>query len=344
MNTLKEKFDKAVEEYMRRLSYNNLSPCTMRNYMSVLNSFSLFLDGRDENSDLYEVVEDWRDSMMDGGSQPSTVRQKLTTLKIFFDKATKRSFPSKLRFSENPVDDDFMPKLVKRPYDEILSDEQVVLLYQNKAPQRFGATWARNYAMVQLCLNEKIRNAELLDLRLSDLDFLHHELIVQNGKGRKQRVVDMSELTEQAIEQYLNSGMRPANLSDDDFLFGTTAAHEAGNLNTIENAEPWHRGTGQWLSSVIERTVKAVTGVSDVRSHDLRHIGSRVCLNAGQSMEELQGQLGHSQITTTAIYADKLLQRRRRESAKAVLAARDSAAEELKKQNTAEQKVIPLFA
>ena len=290
------------------------------------------------------MVEAWRDAMTDRGSMPSTVRQKLTTLKIFFDRATKRSFPSALRFAENPVDEDFMPKQVKRPYEEILTDEQVTMLYKNEAPPHFGSTWARNYALIQLALNEKIRNAEILDLRLCDLDFAHHELTVENGKGRKFRVVDLTPLTEQAITQYLDSGLRPDYLSDEDYLFGTTSTHEQGNIASRSGAEKWHRGTTNFVSTAIERTVKAVTGVPNVRSHDLRHIGSRVCLNAGQSMEELQGQLGHSSITTTAIYANRLLQRRRRESAKAVLAARDEAAEQLRRKNEHEQTVIPLYA
>lgn len=342
--TTKEKFDKAVEEYLRRLAFNNLSPCTLRNYSTVLRDFSAFLAEQDDTDDLYEIVELWRDRMLENGSKPSTVRQKMTTLRIFFEKATRRSFPADLRFPENPVDEDLFPKAVKRPYDEILTDEQVIMLYKNEPPQHFGATWARNYAMIQLCLNEKIRNAELLDLRLSDLDFIHHELTVQNGKGRKFRIVDLTELTEQAITQYLDSGLRPDYLSDDDYLFGTTGSVEHGKFVERSGAEKWRRGTTNFLSQAIERTVKAITGVNGVRSHDLRHIGARINLNAGQSLEELQGQLGHSSVTTTEIYANRLLQRRRRDSAKAVLAARDAAAAELKKRNAPEQTVIAFTA
>ena len=340
---LSVKYDNAVDEYIRRILLNNLSPKTIENYEKVLWRFGDFLRENDSFDDMFDAVESWRDSLSEGGAKPSTVRQYLTTLKIFFDRATRRSFPKNIRFAENPVDEDMFPKVVKRPYEEILSDDEVVMLYRNEAPAHFPL-WPRNYAMLQLLLNEKIRNAELLDLRLSDLDFVHHELTVQSGKGRKFRIVDMTELTEQAIAQYLDSGIRPAYLNDEDYLFGTTAAHEKGAVNTREGAEKWHRGTGTWLSNVIERTVKAITGVESVRSHDLRHIGARVCLNAGQSMEELQGQLGHSSITTTAIYADRLLQRRRRESAKAVLAARAAAAEELKRRAVPEQTVIPFPA
>lgn len=338
----KEKYVAAVQEYLRRIRLNNLSERTAQNYESILRRFGEF-SAQQTEQDMFVLVELWRDALLSGGTAPSSVSQYLTTLKIFFEKASKRSFPADLRFTENPVEEDMFPKVVKRPYEEALTDDQVICIYAGARPPHFPL-WDRNFAMLCILLNEKLRNAELLDLRLTDLDFLHHEITVRSGKGRKFRVVDMSELTEQAVARYLDSGLRPAYLEDEDYLFGTTASHERGNVAARSGAEKWHRGTGAWLSSVIERTVRAVTGVSDCRSHDLRHVGARVCLNAGQSIEELQGQLGHSSVTTTEIYTSRLLQRRRRDSAKAVLAARDAAAEALKKQNAPEQNILPLFA
>lgn len=339
--TIQEKYNKATAEYIRRLGFNNLSQRTITNYDKTLRLFGDWLAAQEnkEDTDLYESVEEWRDEMTGRGVSPSTVRQYLTTLKIFFDRASKRSFPTALRFSENPVDTDLFPKVVKRPYDEILTDEQVVMLYKNEAPRHFPL-WPRNYAMLCLLLNEKIRNAELLDLTMADLDFQYHELTIQSGKGRKFRVVDMCELTEEAVKQYLNSGLRPSDISDNEYLFGTTAAHEKGVVNSRSGVEKWHRGSSSWLSGIVERTVYAITGTHDVRSHDLRHVGSRLCLNAGQSAEELQGQLGHSQITTTAIYSGRLLQRRRRDSAKSVLAARDAAAKKLRQENEKRKEVM----
>lgn len=319
MTTL-EQYALATEEYLTRLRFRNLQATTMRNYETTLRLFGDFLR-ESAIADLYEAVELWKESMLRSGNKPSTVNQRLTTLKIFFGKATKRSFPSDLRFSENPVDTDENIKEPKRPYEEILTDDQVKLLYRND-PYHGARLWARTYAIVNIFLNEKIRNAELLDLTLADIDFEHHEITVQNGKGRKFRVVDMCPLTETAIMLYLDSEIRPI-CSDDAPLFGTTAAHEFG---ATANEESWHRGTTQWVSNLVEHHVREICGVANVRSHDLRHIGSRVCLNAGTSLEELQGQLGHSSMNTTQIYSSRLLARRRRESAQSVFAARDEEA------------------
>lgn len=327
MTTLKQ-YRAAVAEYLTRLQFQNLQPTTLRNYSRALRLFGDFLAQNTGTTDLCEAVEAWKQSLLLQGAQPSTVNQYLTEISIFFDKASKRSFPKELRFPENPVREVEAVKEIKRPYSEILTDTQIKLLYRNEPPAaQFKPTWARNWAMVMLLLNEKIRNAELLDLRLSDVDALHHELTVRNGKGRKLRCIDLCPLTEAAISLYLESGLRPAYLSPEDYLFGTTAAHEKSAGRTA-GAEKWHRGTTAWVSGIVERTVKAVTGVESVRSHDLRHVGSRVCLNAGESIEQLQGELGHSQLATTQIYSGRLQQRRRRESAQAVLQARNAAAEQ----------------
>lgn len=324
------KYREATKEYLTRLQFQNLSPKTLRNYETTLRLFGDFLT-ENETDDLYEAVEAWKESMLRNGNAPSSVNARLTQLGIFFGKAVKRNFPKNLRFAENPCLDVEQVKEVKRPYAEILTDEQVALLYRNEPPKTAkNSLWPRNYAMVMLLVNEKIRNAELLDLTLENVDFRYHELTVENGKGRKQRTVDLSPLTEAALLRYLASGIRPA-ASDAAPLFGTTAAHERG-AGARQSTEKWHRGTTQWLSELVERHVYAVTGVHDVRSHDLRHIGSRVCLNAGSSLEQLQGELGHAQMSTTMIYSGKLLARRRRESAQAVLQARDAAAAKLNEQ------------
>ncbi len=321
-----EKYDAAVARYLRRARMNDLQPNTLTNYAGALAMFRAFMERNAVNEMGYEAVEMWRDELVESGLQPSTVPRYLTYLSLFFNAMTKPSCPAELRYEENYVAEDFYPKIVKRPYDTILPDEKVALLWRNDCPDyHFKAQWARNYAIIVLLLSTKIRNSELLDLRLSDVDMDEGFLVVECGKGRKYREVDLDPIAISALRMYLASGIRPGYLSENDYLFGTLADHEMGARN--DSGVEWHRGTRQWLSSLVERTVFAITGVHDVRSHDLRHVGSRVCLNAGESMEQLQGELGHAGIATTQIYCGRMQNRRGRESARLVLAERDRQAE-----------------
>lgn len=340
--TFPEKLRASAAEYLRRLRMENLSPHTLDNYSGVLRAFADFC-AETQQPDEFVAVVAWKTKLFDSGLAPSTIKQYLTDLQIFFSAAAHRSYPQEIRFADNPIDKTLMPKIPERPYELVLTDDQVKLLYRSEAPPHFQY-WPRNYAIIQLLLNEKIRCSELINLRLTDFDFRDHILIVRSGKGRKYREVDLCDLTEIAVANYLDSGIRPAFLSDDDYLFGNTSTSEQGNVQAHSGAARWHPFSRNGISNMVERTVRAITGTENCRAHDLRHVGSRVCLNAGQSMEELQGQLGHSQISTTQIYCSRMGSKRARDSARAVLAARDAAANELRKEKTAEQNVIPLFA
>lgn len=342
--TLCDKLTAAATEYFRRVEMENLQPSTMRNYKNVIQSFTEFVL-ETEQTDEFVAVAAWKTKLFKNGLAPTSIKQYLVTLETFFTAAAHRSFPQEIRFGENPIDKSMLPKLPERPYPIALTDDQVKLLYKNEPPTpNYRPMWPMTWAILMILLNEKIRVSELVELRLSDLDYKDHILTIRSGKGRKYREVDFSDLSELAVELYLDSGLRPSALSDDDYLFGNTAAREKGAVTRRSGAERWHKFSTAGVSAKVERTVEAITGVSDVRAHDLRKTGSRICLNAGQSIEELQGQLGHSAISTTQIYTSRMGSRKGRDSAKAVLAARDEAAEHLRRMNEQERKIIPFTA
>lgn len=79
------------------------------------------------------------------------------------------------------------------------------------------------------------------------------------------------ELAQSAVRLYLASGIRPQDLPDTAQLFGTTS--KKGVFGTRERDGAWTAGSAEWLSALVMRHVKAVTGVSGVRCEDLRHIG-----------------------------------------------------------------------
>ena len=325
-----EKFDAATAAYLRNLSLRGKSEATVRNYSSRLGLFrSWWIDLHDGQPDAdpgYADVLSYRDSLLEEDREPVTVRQYLVELKKFFDTIGKPIFGSDLVYALNPVDADYYPSVKKRPLAPILADSDVLkLLPMSRPTNAKSATWTRNYAFCALILATKIRNAELLDLTLNDLDFATGELTVAHGKGDKFRVVDFPVFAQSAVLLYLQSGLRPATAPASAPLFGTTAQHVAGAGRT--DNEKWHRGTTAWLSECIRRHVLAVTGVDNVRSHDLRHIGARTDLNGGASLEQIQSELGHSSMNTTQIYTEKLLARRGRNAAREILDRMDEIGE-----------------
>lgn len=331
-----EKYDMAVSDYIRECTSIGISGTTISNYSRRLKYFREFLEKRVPNGEVSaDSVRSWRDSMLDSGKSLETVKQYLIELNAFFTFATDETRSSHVLFESNPVNKKMYPRIKpenKKPYDKILDAEDLKKLWANERTSYTDKLWARNYAIITLLLDGKIRNAELLDLKLSDIHLaseigedIYSYIIVSKGKGNKYREVDLNEISATALKLYLKSGIRPEGLSDDDFLFGTTAEKKFGG--TSRGNDQWHRGTSQWLSKLVERHVRMVTGKAGFRTHSMRHNGAIMELNSGTSMESLQAELGHSSVQTTHIYAGRLQSRRNRMNMAAVTAERDAWAE-----------------
>ena len=325
-----EKFGYYTAMYLDDIKHQNKSIETVNNYAKAFKAFTSFWVSEEKNFSFAEdpktaMFRAWRNRMEEQGLKPSTIKQRLVSLHVFYSFfADEEDEGGNLVYDgKNPVSKKIYPKQDQRPYDVIMCDEDVAKLWRNTPPSCWQKQyWARNYAIVCLLLDSKIRNAELLDLRLCDICFEEKLLYVENGKGRKFRCADLSDISISAIKLYLASGLRPSNLTDEDYLFGNVA-----DSTGLGKASEWHRGTTNWLSRIVERHVKTVTGVDHVRSHDLRHIGVRLALNNGVPKEQIQTELGHASVRTTEIYSGRLEARRGRQSAKEVYAERDIWAE-----------------
>ena len=318
-----EKFQSAMVAYEENLRAIGRSEITVKNAEQIFRLFSGFMldnkrwDGREES---FIDIQAWRDQLRRDGKKPNTIKQYLKALSLLYKFASSEQLGESRWYESNPVAPLLIPdtrKLEKRPYDQLLTDEQVLLLWRNNPPANLKRPefWPRNYAIVVLLLTTEIRNSELLALTPNDLDWENSELTVEHGKGDKFRPVDFPILAQTAVRMYLNSGIRPEAAGNSDPLFGTEATFKFKGDN---KGEEWHAGTRQWLSDVVRRHVKVVTGVDMIRTHDLRHVGARLDLNSGMKYEELQAKLGHESVSTTQIYSGKLTSRKNRRMTKVV--------------------------
>lgn len=321
-------FDKATLVYLTEQKSIGLSDQTVENYSRRIKRFREFWGGTEpEDNPTAEDIRNYRDKLLADGLSKSTVKQYMIELKSFFDFGCDGEFGF---FEKNPVSKRMYPKVTENEdhiYEKILTAEDLKLLWNSKKPKEYTLEkWARNYAIVTLLLDGKIRNKELLDLKPSDIDFEFKEIEIRNGKGGKHRWVTVSDITITAIQLYLQSGIRPEYCTDDDCLFGTTASHEYGNGS--RKKVDWHKGTRQWLSKLVEKHIFQITGKNGFMSHSLRHNGAMIDLNTGVNHARLQAELGHSSITTTEIYSGRLQSVRKTRDYKAVVEERNKCAAE----------------
>lgn len=332
-------YDRAVADYMSELIHKDMSQRTLKAYSDVTRYFK---EHKSETTKWDTApsaadVRSWRDTLLDKGTSKKTVIYYMKVLRGFFEYATDPDLLDEQYFETNPVHKKLFPVVKKaeeaKPYTKIFTAEDLKKLWANKRVNKEDKFWERNYAIVTLLLDGKVRNAELLDLKLNDIHFADEEdgfnyLVVNKGKGNKYREVDLNDISVTALKLYLKSGLRPADVSDDDYLFGTTAEKKFGG--TCSGCEKWHRGSSQWLSKLVEGHVKKVTGKSGFRTHSMRHNGSIMELNTGTPLEVIQAELGHASVQTTHIYAGRLQSKRHRVNMDEVNAVRDEWAEKNK--------------
>ena len=187
-------------------------------------------------------------------------------------------------------------KAKRKPYQHVLSCEQVVELLNAYRPKRCHEDiWPRDKAILTMYLTGSMRNSELRYIRPCDLDYTNGRVFLMNTKGGEERYAAFSKAAQKAVDEYLASGYRPTTTaSDKDPLFGVVRDGEWGMFDRVS------------MSTMIERKVKKITGMEDVRSHALRHASASFMLTNGVPIDIVQKALGHSSIQNTTIYASRL--------------------------------------
>jgi len=202
---------------------------------------------------------------------PAFLDQAYRTLHSFWAWCVQQEF-----CAQNPMDRVRRPRVPQRKSPR-LTLEQVDRLLQVVATD--GWYPERNLAMVCLMVDSGLRRAEVIRLKVTDVDLIHGVATVY-GKG-KEREVPLGQMTLWTIQRYL--AVRP----DGDALF----VSRRGNPLT----------TGG-LHTLMYR-LKEKTGIPGLRCHLLRHTFANWYIANGGSLRRLQMILGHSDIhTTAAIY------------------------------------------
>lgn len=130
-----------------------------------------------------------------------------------------------------------------------------------------------------------LRNFELRNLQLKDLDFDRKMLHIRQGKGRKDRYVPLSQMQIRGIKKYI-SAENPVI-----WCFN-------GNDRSGKPAQLSGQGV-QW----IVREARKRSGIhKEVTPHILRHSYATHLLEMGLDIMSVKDLLGHGDIQTTLIY------------------------------------------
>jgi integrase/recombinase XerD len=185
-----------------------------------------------------------------------------------------------------------------RPLPKILSEDEIDRLIA-AARSSTGDEGIRLVCLVELLYASGMRISELVTLPLAAAQRDPRFLVI-SGKGGRERIVPLSELSRLALTAYLGCRERflPASRPSR-WLFPSRA--RIGHLT--------RQRAGQLLK---ELAVKAGLAPDRLSPHVLRHAFASHLLDHGADLRSVQQMLGHADIATTQIYTHVLTDRLRK--------------------------------
>lgn len=273
----------SIINYRRSLKRRNYSKCTVRNYMSTLKQFVIWLDEPIEAL-THKKLLNFIDYLLAKRLKPKTINCYLDSIRGFYDYL----IDEQQQQIQNPVKLGDTLRMSK-PLPRFLRDEQINALFAKVDDPR-------DFAIFKLMLRCGLRVEEVAKLSLADVDLKRAQVFVCYGKGAKERVVYLSKDAYQALLAYLK--IRPYSRVRRLFLV-SKGRHRGKALNV--------RGIQHRMQYYAKKA-----GIK-VSCHQLRHTMATQMLNADADLVTIQDLLGHANIRTTERYCRVSNQKLRRD-------------------------------
>ncbi len=267
-----------IDEFLTYLeNEKNYSELTIVNYRKDLMEFLSFA-----KTDLVLVSKDnirlYLKTLFDHDNKSSTVSRKISSLKSFYKYMKEKGYikinpMSSIRY---PKREKGLPKFVQ--YNEL---EDMLEVSKN------GELGERNNLIIELMYSTGVRVSELVNIKLSDIDFQNKRIRIM-GKGSYERFVFYGDYASEVMDKYINNKrIELLNGKVSEFLF----LNKNGSKITT-------RGIAKIIDNIINQTsIK-----TKVSPHTLRHTFATHLLDNGCDLRSVQEMLGHKSINSTEVY------------------------------------------
>lgn len=213
------------------------------------------------------------------GRAVSTVSRNMASLRSFFQFLMRRNLISK-----DPTELLVTPKIEKK-VPVVLSFEEIELLLNQ--PSEIDDKGIRDKAMLELLYASGIRVTELLELTEEDINITMG--YIRCACNKKERIIPIGQAAQLALFKYIN-GVRNnmVRSGHEDTLFVSCLGESMSRQ-------------GFW--KIIKSYAKKAGINKKITPHMLRHSFASHLVENGADLRSVQEMLGHSNISTTQIYA-----------------------------------------
>jgi len=288
---LKE-FNKKRQEFLSYISVEkNLSSNTQRAYDSDLKQFATFWQSlkKDDKKNLSfrQIIERFLVSLFYKKIDKSSIARKFSCFKSFEKFLNNFGIKLSLKLTR--------PRLDKKLPIYLSIDEIFHLLDNIKNKDLPSKRPCRDKAIFELVYATGIRCSELVNIKISDIDFSNKTIRIF-GKGRKERIVLFGKKAKDKVTEYFESE-RPKIKYNNERLF----------LNYRNDPI-----TSRSVQRIFEMFRKFLKINKEITPHKIRHSFATHMLNKGADLRVIQELLGHKTLSSTEKYThvslDKLSQ------------------------------------
>ncbi|NBJ93808.1 site-specific tyrosine recombinase XerD [Parablautia muri] len=210
----------------------------------------------------------------------ATISRNIASLKAFYHYMYREGI-----VNTDAAEELHAPKIEKK-MPEILSAQDVIKLLEQ--PVGDSPKEIRDKAMLELLYATGIRVSELTNLMVNDVNLQVGYILCRDGE--KERVIPFGSEAKNALMRYLEkTRMDMISGGESEYLFVNCSG------------QPMSR-QGFW--KLLKYYAKKAGITADITPHTLRHCFAAHLVENGADLRSVQEMLGHSDISTTQIYAN----------------------------------------
>lgn len=264
------KFESLYRKHVSALKRQGKAASTIDVYSRAVRRIAESFDCCPDNL-TQEQLEAHFDALVESHSW-STVKIDRNGLQFFYEHVLKRDWR--------------WIKIVKPPQVRRLPD----ILSLSEIERLINGTRELRYqTFILTAFSMGLRLGEVLNLQVGDIDKDRMKVHVRGGKGNKDRLVTLPEMSLLALRRYWKTHRHPTLI----FPNGRTDEERRAARSMMD------RGG-------VQKSLKAIAVSCGIRKHvsphTLRHCYGALALEAGVNLRVIQHEMGHDRPTTTALY------------------------------------------
>lgn len=266
-------------------SEKRFSEHTIKSYTTDLKQFTSFLSSEfqiiDEINEIsFQIIRTWIASLLEKGINPRSVNRKISTLKTYFKFLIREG-----ELVENPMMKVVAPKSKKR-LPVFIEEDQIASLL-NEVQFEEGFVGQRNKLIIELFYVTGIRLSELINIKISDVDFNNQSIKVL-GKRNKERIIPLSSTTINSLNNFIENNQK------NNFLFTNLEGEKLYN---------------KLVYRLVNKYIAEISSVNKKSPHILRHTFATHMLNNGADINAIKELLGHANLSATQVYTHNTIEK-----------------------------------